>query len=209
LLFIVATVLLLQLVPPLRIASAQEMIPAAGGSLTLPAIGDPAYCVEEPRPVEELEAVIGASVPATPAFFTTVTGEPADQATISAITATMIEVSACNNAGDFWRLGSLYTEAGNAEDLPGITAEEIAFIVAPPVPAPADETYVIFDITGVQTLPDGRVGAIVLFGPGGSEGADYLIFKQVGDRYLIDLWVDEPFDLLSESEVTASATPTP
>ena len=40
LLSIVAIVLLLQVVPPVRIASAQDMIPAVGGSLTLPAIGD-------------------------------------------------------------------------------------------------------------------------------------------------------------------------
>lgn len=176
--------------------------------VTLPATGDPADCEAVARPLADYEALVGAPIPATPAVYKAITGEPADQATIDAITQTMLQVSACNATGEPRRSGGLYTDAGFVEDTLGIDEEGIAYFASTPTP-PDKEGMVIFDITGVQVLPDGRVGAIVLFGPGGIYGASYMIFAREGGRYLMDHWVDEPFNLSPDWEAMAAATPTP
>ena len=50
-----------------------------------------------------------------PAVFHEPPGTPAEQTIIDAV-ATIIELAACQNAGDFLRVGALYTDDGLAED---------------------------------------------------------------------------------------------
>jgi hypothetical protein len=192
------------------LALAQDVTPDAAvvTSLTLPAAGDPASCQVEPRAIEDYEALVGTPIPATPAVMTLTSGTPADQATVDAITATVLEASACFNAGAFRRLGGLYTDAGFMEDNAGMTTESLADFAAEPSALPSDEHVSVLDVAAVQLLPDGRVGAVVVYQlPSGQSAVDLMLFAKDGDRYLIDHWIDEPFDFVPAMSAAAEATP--
>ena len=192
---------------PLRAVGAQDAAPR------LPAAPDPVLCRAEPRAIEEYEASLGTPVPAAPETFVITAGTPADQATIDAITTTLIEAAACINAGEFRRLGGLYTDAGFAEDTAGIDQEGVDFFAATHEPGPVEDRYAIFAVALVQVLADGRVAAVVQFQTGGAGGADLMLFAEEGGRYLIDAWVDGPFDIapdfaaFAEEATPAAATP--
>jgi hypothetical protein len=175
--------------PALRATGAQDAAP------TLPAAPDPALCTAEPRAIEEYRAFLGTPVPAAPETFVVTAGKPADQATIDAVTATLIEAAACINAREFRRLGGLYTDAGFAEDTAGIDQGTVDFFAATHEPSPVEDRYAIFAVALVQVLSDGRVAAIVQFQADGAGGADLMLFAEEGGRYLIDHWADGPFDI--------------
>lgn len=171
---------------------AQEATPATGG-LILPIMGDPALCLVEPRSIDEYIALQDVTYDATPATYAEPEGGgPPDQAAVDAVYRTMLEVSACINAGEFLRLGGLYTDDGFYEETRGVDQETIDFFSQPPAPPfPEGEGYLIWALTNFQALDDDRVGVIFWAQDGGAGGADYMIFAPVGDRYLIDYWVDE------------------
>jgi len=174
-------------------ASAQDATPET--SLTLPAAPDPSLCLVEPRSINEFQ-VSSATPDATDApepFFTIPAGKPADQATIDAITTTVIEAAACINARQFLSLENLYTEAGWGGG--GVDEFYYGLLAATPEPAPAEEYYSIYAIELVQVLGDGRVAAVVQFQTDGAGGVDLMVFAEEGGRYLIDHWVDGPFDV--------------
>jgi hypothetical protein len=166
-------------------AAAQDTSPA------LPAFPGPELCTVEPRSVDEYFVLTGTPVP-TPASVVITAGKPADQATIDAITTTMIEAAACINTGDLKRLDSLYSEdfffGGSDQDL-------YDYVIVDHGPPPVEDRYGIFAVALVQVLSDGRVAAIVQFQADGIGGADLMIFAQQDGRYLIDNWVDSPYDI--------------
>ena len=198
-----------------RDAAAQDATPAAGvESITLPAEPDPELCMTEPRPSEEFEALLGTPAPTDPEPVVLTVGEPGDQATIDAVTATMIELAACTNAHGFGGHSGLYTDAGFVEDNLGVDQETIDFFASPENAAmfAGEDRFGIFAVSAVQVLADGRVAAIVQFQADGSGGIDLMIFAEEDGRYLIDHWVDEPFDIqpdFAAFEESDDATPAP
>ncbi len=173
------------------VALVQEATPAAGG---FPITPDPAECQVEARTVDEFVAVLGAATPTTPdPVGTTVEvplGEAADAETVAGVTATIREILACFNAGDFSRALSLFSsEAINriaAED--PITEEELrSFLEATPQAAQAEQQSTLLALTDVMELEDGRVGALMATtDPFVGPDTAYVIFVQENDRWRID-----------------------
>jgi hypothetical protein len=193
-----------------RIAAAQEATPYPAGALALPAAPGPELCTLPPRGIDEYAAFVGQPVPAAPESVTITAGRPADPVTVDAITATMVAFAACINAGDYLRVGGAYTDAGFAEDnAANIDEGVLGFIASTPQPAPVDQRYAIYAIYAAQVLDDGRVAAIIQFGPDGTGGVNLLIFAEEGTRWLIDHWVDEPFLIRPADLGSASAEATP
>ena len=201
---------------PLLDAAAQDATPAPpAGPLTLPAVPDPALCTTEPRPIEAYRALLGTPVPADPEPVVLTAGTPADRATVDAVIATMIQEAACTNAYGFGGHSGVYTDAGFAEDSAGLDQETIDFFESPENAAIFEDEanwHGIYAVSAVQVLPDGRVAAIVQFGRDSAGPVDLMIFAEEDGRYLIDHWVDEPFDILpdfGDAEESDEATPTP
>ncbi|CAN5602361.1 hypothetical protein BH23CHL5_BH23CHL5_23930 [soil metagenome] len=171
-------------------ASAQD-----ASSPTLPAAPDPSLCLVEPRSIDEFQ-VSEATPDETDApapGFTIPAGRPADQAMIDAVTNTVIEAAACINARQFLSLENLYTEAG----WHGGEVDEfyLGMLPATPEAAAEEDYYAIFAVELVQVLGDGRVAAVVQFQEEGGGGVDLMVFAEEAGRYLIDVWVDGPFDI--------------
>lgn len=124
-------------------------------------------------------------------------GRPADEAIVRAVTETMQETVACINAGDFFRLSALWTDAlvrrtfsrlGLHDEL---SPEEVARQVtegATPVPLPADQQAHLNSVSDVLILGDDRVSAIVQI----NETPSLVIFANAGERYLIDAAYEAP-----------------
>ncbi|MFT4038451.1 MAG: alpha/beta hydrolase [Thermomicrobiales bacterium] len=110
---------------------------------------------------------------------------------VDAVTRTVVEDYACQNAGDYQRVAALYTDAGLAEDYTWFTEEDLEWFTAPPEVRDEADWNIVNSVSQVDLLPDGRVGARVEFGDQGKYGSDYLIFAEQDGRYLIDHWVDE------------------
>jgi len=152
-------------------------------------------CTTEPRPAgffEQLAATPGAT-PSTPVGqagsptpFAMPQGQPADQATVDAVTETERQVVACLNAGDYLRVYALYSDNYVRQNVP---AETIGALPATPVPAPETTQLVLQAVREVVLLPDGRAAALIdLTGPqaGGAVTTTYAVFAQVDGRWLID-----------------------
>jgi hypothetical protein len=165
--------------------------------LTLPMAPGPEYCTAEPRGIEEYQVFVGTPEATNLPPIVIPSGVPADQATIDGVTLTVIGVQACRNAGDYVRLGGLYTDAGFVEDTGsnGLNQEMIDFLATTPQPVPVAERQIVHAVFAVQVLADGRVAAIVQWGPDGTWGVDLMLFVEEDGKYLIDLWTDEPFDI--------------
>lgn len=218
--FVLATLLALMgafaISRPLLDAAAQNATPAASTSApTLPIAPDPALCTTEKRPVEDSEALLGTPAPEHKEPVVLTAGTAADQATVDAVIATMIEVAACTNANGLGGHDGLYTDAGFVEDSLGLTQETIDFFNSPENAAmfadPAD-WFAIYDVSAVQVLADERVAAIVQFGRDSAGPVDLMIFAEENGRLLIDHWVDEPFDIapnFDDGEESDAATPAP
>ena len=175
---------------------AQESTPVA-----FPMTPDPSECAVEPRSVDDVAAFLATPVAAPasvlgPTAVTIPLGEPADAATVAAVTDTLRTALACFNAGDFLGVLSLVTDDNlrRLQALGILSPEGLAFIAAEPVPAPPEQRFTLLAVTDVSILPDGRVGA---FGvqidpttpPEGTD-VDYVVLAQVGGRWLIDETVD-------------------
>ena len=169
-----------------------------------PVAPDPTECTVTPRPIEDVVAVVGTPavgaatpVAASPAPFTVPAGEPADAATAKAAVATLRQVFACANAGDFLRVYALFTDDYVRAFFAGtpLTPEVQAFLSAPPRPLPPDQQRVIVRVGEARLLADGRVGVpIVLDEPDDprTEEPDYAILEEVGGRWLVDEIHEDP-----------------
>jgi hypothetical protein len=134
-------------------------------------------------------------------------GEPADGATVRAVTETIELFVGCNNLGYPFRILFLltpeYLQTFIAEAAGPISAEEIAELnelansdVAAE-PLPPDQQTVIVAIEDVEILEDDRVVATVigdnLAEPTGPNPV-YFVFEAVDGRYLIDDVIDPEVD---------------
>ena len=175
-------------------AVAREATPASGG---FPITPDPAECDAdiEPRSLEEIEELAVLAAEATPVAVEPTSvdvpvGEPADAATVAAITATVRTEIACFHARDFLRNAAFYTD----EAIRRVFAEQqipvetvTALFGAEPEEVPADARTTILVVTDVVVLADGRVGAFVVFtDPGAPPVTSFLVFVEREDAWLVD-----------------------
>ncbi|HEU0114987.1 MAG TPA: hypothetical protein VFQ80_09930 [Thermomicrobiales bacterium] len=107
--------------------------------------------VATPLPTAPLAA---AAIPA---------GPPVDAATQAAVEATLREVVACGNAGDFTRRLALFTDrfARQLGPPPGVTAEAARAALATPQPIAAAQAASIVAIGQGRQVADGRVAALL------------------------------------------------
>jgi hypothetical protein len=160
-----------------------EACQVAPRSLPLLGAPDPSALAPTPAPLE------------TAAPFAIPNGKPADAATVAAVTATVREAIACRNAGEF---ASAYALMSNRMLLqlfggPATIDPEIADALASePRRVPKDRRLALVAVSDVQSLADGRVGAIVETRTGEASFRDYLFFVAAGDRWLIDESVPLP-----------------
>jgi hypothetical protein len=118
-------------------------------------------------------------------------GEPADEETVAAITATVRESIACRNAGDFARMLVFFTPTMLAE-LYGSPAtvdpEVLQGIQEGPRALPEPRRLRLDAIESIVMVPDGRVGAVVETSTPRREFRDYLFFVLDAEsgRWLID-----------------------
>ena len=163
---------------------------------------DPVDCQIAPRPIASVIAVAGtpaAGAPApaaSPTAFVRTMGAAADAATTEAVTATVHEVFACANAGDFLRVYALFTDEYLRVFLAGTPMSDavIAFFTASPVPLPEAEKRIIVRIGEVQLFPDGRAGVVVVLDEPDdprTEEPDFIYLEQVGDRWLLDEVIED------------------
>jgi hypothetical protein len=212
-LFCVSVAVIVLAVLSATVAVAQDATPAA----VLGEAIDPAECTVEALPTDEMVAlwfqendagtpVVATPEPAPDMFPESVPvplGEPADAATVAAVTATVREVIACFNAGSFVRAFALYSEALQQQFGPepeDTVADVQAFLEMPDEPLPADEQTRLVAVTDVSVMADGRVGAFVVLDdpqgpPDGAETA-LLLLVQGDDRWLVDAIV--PFTEVDE-----------
>lgn len=160
----------------------------------------PEECRVEPRPMDELRALVGdadaagvtpVAVAATPDGVASVpkvafpVGVPAAAATAAAVTATARQLYACVNAGDFGRYLALFSDEAirRSGTLSGIAAAIVADGDAAE-PEPREVRQHFAGLFHARVLPDGRVAAIA---PPGLLGvASRFDFIRVGERWLID-----------------------
>ena len=172
---------------------AQEATPEAAVAMRLPLTPDPATCMAEALPIEEMQAIYdevhagGTDAAATAEEFVEPEGEAADAATAAAVTEVVVEVIRCNANGGNGLADAYYlTDQHLRENLAEMTPEDFAAYTAQ-TPLPAEDWLMVYKVDNVRMLPDGRVAAnpeIVV--PGVGHFRDTLIFAQVDGRWLID-----------------------
>ena len=185
-------------------AFAQEGTPDAGGAEP-PRLVDPSECKSEPRPFEEIAAVLnldGDGIPEPPKTIqiNAPLGEIVDSDTELAISEAAREFLACFNAGDVPRSAALMTENGIKRTFWGLTIDEEnrglarERIAAEPAPRIKDALARLIAVTDASTLPDGRIAAFVvinepLLPPTGPETLLFIFANQDG-QWLLDDYVD-------------------
>ena len=155
----------------------------------------------EPEVVLALAAMPAASPtpdlsePANPTAFVAPEGEPADAATVAAVTAVLREQYACLNAGETLRFYALVTDAFLRRETFAAGPPDPNALGRPPEPLPLENQTVVFGIRDVRVLPDGRVGVFEDVGTVGTaavpptETTNFNVLVKVGDRWLLDEFV--------------------
>lgn len=116
-------------------------------------------------------------------------GEPADEATVAAVTATVVEALACRNAGDLLAAYALMTDDLVLKVIGppnGVPPELVALLTEKPQKVRRTERLEIAGVDGASLLPDGRVSATVVTRNAETEFTDVLVFVERDGRWLID-----------------------
>jgi hypothetical protein len=185
----------------------------------------PEECQVEPRPADEVFALLGVAEGASDAIpaadRTPVPAPPwiaADPETATAATETTREWLGCINADDNLRIAALMTDEAIVRFFGGgLAADEAeegarANLAGTPVPRTEEEHVRLVAVTDVSRLEDGRVAAMALINepvvpPRGQETL-MLIFAEADGRLLIDHIVQ--FSVVPLTEGTpAAGTPQP
>ena len=119
----------------------------------------PDECTVAPRTLEEFDALAQTPAPEEPPDATETGGEPADEATRAAITATARELVACSNAGDILRRLALYSDDRLRFAYPDGPTRALEMIAKSPLPLAEAERVALVSVEDVRQLADGRVSA--------------------------------------------------
>lgn len=167
---------------------------AAGLLLPTPLAAQPATpaagCDVEPRSVTDLAALErAAATPASsPAASPPSTGDPIDDATLAAITATVETAAACLQTGDINRYLALFTDSYILREV--LAPEPVAILAGSPPPDATPEPATPaadpdqLTITDARHLPNGRVVARVSGAL--TAGVAEVVFVNTDGRWLID-----------------------
>ena len=119
----------------------------------------PDECTVAPRALEEFDALAQTPAPGEPLDATETGGEPADEATRAAITATARELVACSNAGDILRRLALYSDERLRFAYPDGPTRALEMIAKSPLPLAEADRVALVSVENVRLLTDGRVSA--------------------------------------------------
>ena len=208
---LLAWALLLGAVP--RHAAAQDQLPVAP---------DPSECTAEIT-FEELQAITGTPPAGRPVpsdttrksgVFEVPPGEPADEATVAAVTATTRQLFACANGGDFVGLLGIVSDDFLRELSGGaaLTEDDRVNFDAVATPMPEEDFLVLYLLRDVRVLPDGRVGALVEADDTTVDPAvevDFYYFVEQDGVYLIDGAVENLEDDIPPLSLGEIGTPAP
>lgn len=154
---------------------------------------NPSACTIEAVPLSAVESLVGATVP--PARPAEVASGTVDEPTIDAATGTTHQLLACTNAMDTMRRLGLFSDAYLATEFStGLPAGFAETAQAAPESLPEESWLSLLEMSGFQTLADGRVSAtVVVRDPTSQLGGDEsgtlqatLTFVQQGDNWFID-----------------------
>ncbi|MFL5760221.1 MAG: hypothetical protein ACJ789_10800 [Thermomicrobiales bacterium] len=117
-------------------------------------------------------------------------GQPADDETVNAITAVVRGSIACSNAGDILRSLAYFTDAYVARMFSGENGVDyegfLQFVATPPAPVRKGQRLALIAIKDVQQLEDGRVAATVVTGDPSNPFVDEIVFAKSDGQWLID-----------------------
>jgi hypothetical protein len=160
---------------------------------------DARRCTAEPRDREHLLDLWfpedGTPLPDEPAgtppgIITLPVGPIADEETSYAVTQTVRGFFDCLAAADFTRYLSYFTDDGVREFGPDpFTTRDacIGYLDAFPDPIPSRNPTILWAVTNVMRLPDGRAAAFVTDAGEAGMFTTYIVFEQQPDRqWLID-----------------------
>lgn len=190
-----------------RESEAEEATPSAGAT---PVAGTP---LPEATPVS-------AGAGATPTFG----GTPADAATVAAVEETIRQLVACTNAGDFFRLVSVFDDesasgylgfgvlafaqvsTGSFDEVPAdldpVLLDGFLAARAIPVPPPPTQRFNSLEVREATRLANGWVIATVAASFGSNEeNVDVLRLREEDGRYVIVFFGDD------DADATPPATP--
>lgn len=126
----------------------------------------PEECRAQPRPAEELTAVLTADTELQSFTFTVPIGEEVDPDTAALINQTVRGLIACLNAGDFLRGSALATDNGARVLLGGLAAggaEALGqTLAATPTARQEDALIRLLAVTDTVRMADGRLAAFVV-----------------------------------------------
>jgi hypothetical protein len=135
-------------------------------------------------------------------------GQPADEATTTAVVAVLTQFWACNNASNPAAMLGLFTEQGLQETIgtnestfldPADLRADVAAALTPGEPRPEEEWASIDAIVTVLQQEDGQVGVLILnTDPNVADGdqvLDYFAFAEGDSGYQIARVILDPFDL--------------
>jgi len=185
---------------------------APPGALLAAGVPGPEECRTAPRSLDDLRRLGSGGVAgpaASPRAVDPAAGQPADPATVEALTATARELVACSNAGDALRRLALFSDANVRAAYPQGPTQTLEIMAATPLAVPEAERVALLSVAAVRLLPDGRASAVVGIDnpgahshgppPGASPVAGAatpappaghdtatLVFVREGDRWLID-----------------------
>ena len=186
----------------LTLSLSTPVAPAAVQRDALP----PTACTAEPRPVEDVAALVAAATPAVepteraapadvgedlPSVLPE--GEPADPEIVAEVTAAALEFAGCRNVDDGSRRLALMTDRLAAEVV-GSEGAGGPDGAASPVPAESLEPVIAtVRVRDVRVLPGGRVRAVEVWRGAEDAEAGYLnretafhVFARAGARWLLD-----------------------
>jgi hypothetical protein len=122
-------------------------------------------------------------------------GPPPPDNAVAGMTATMEQFAACYSAGESLRMMALVTDeylkggfAGRA-----LSVQDVVAFAGTPRPMPTAEQRTLAGIRGPRLLQDGRTAALFdLAAVGGAVPGeirtDFVVFREVGGRWLIDAY---------------------
>ncbi len=189
---------------------------SVGAQETLPTVPAAESCTIAPRESPVWDGIEIAE-PTAPVWvdqpFSPPSGDPVDDATLTAVTATISQSIACQNAGDIGRMLALFSDDGVRGFFSGprgYDPDEVdSAIGAGATPAPADRVIELVAITDVITLEDGTVAATVTTRASGLDYIDVVYLVAAPAESEVDWLIEDSIAVDSQTQPDGEATEIP